>query len=182
MARWVLPVLVGPRTAVSRASESLMIPDSRVPPRTIQGARRSAPALSEPDEPQVDRLSALAQGLGFIAGSRPVGGADAPVARPPGGPGEGRMPDKVCQRPADQDGIIAGEPELGPRLQQAGQQVEVRRLDEARASMAAFRPWIGEQQEDPVERSVWQRSEQVARILRIDSDVGEAERGDLRQQ
>src|SRR5688572_30414663 len=152
-AKWVLPVLVGPRTAVSRASESFMVLDCRLGTARFQGRANTIPYLIGPsDKAEIGWLSPFAQGFGLIAGRRPIGRPIAPILRPAGGPQKGRMRGDMRQGPADIGRIVAGDAEFRARLHQARKQIEIGGLDEAPLRMAPLRPGIREQQEHAIQR------------------------------
>src|SRR5215471_17852262 len=120
--------------------------------------------------------------LFLIAGRRPVGGALAPVARPPRHPFEGGMTSKAFEDPAEIVGVVGGGAQLGAVGHDFRQPVEHLARKEAALVVAPFRPRIGKQNEHSIDRSRRQRCDQQPPVIGKNPNVVEAPRLDLREK
>src|SRR5437899_10540807 len=98
------------------------MPGRRYLPRTAQPA--SDLSVLAP-KPEIGRLAALTDCLLLVAARRPIRRALPPVGRPFGQPGEGRVIAGMRQRPTDIGRIVTADPQLRPRLQKPGQEIEI---------------------------------------------------------
>ena len=118
----------------------------------------------------------------LVAGRRPVGGALAPVARPPRQPFESAVTGEAFEDPAEVIVVVRRRPQLGAVGHDLRQNIERLAQDEAALVVAPFRPGIGKQYEHPIDRGRRQRRDQQPRVVGKDPDVVDAPLLDLREK
>jgi peptidoglycan/LPS O-acetylase OafA/YrhL len=131
--------------------------------------RRSAMGDASPcgSERPVERRAAFAQGLRFIARRRPARRA----FRGRGRCVEQRLRSHHLMDPGLVRRIIGRDPPFGARLQNACQQGQHRRMDEAPLGVARLGPRVGEQQEQPVQRLVGEGAQQNTGVVGPEAEV-----------
>ncbi len=92
------------------------------------------------------------------------------------------MAPKLVEGPTDVVHMVAGKTQLGAVGHHPGQGIQGWRGDDATLVMARFRPRIGEQDEGPLDGRLGQGGEKRTRIVIVDTDVGQADGVDVRQQ
>ena len=133
----------------------------------------SRPSRLFPNEGEIGRPPALANGLRLVARARPAVIGPMPVGRLLRLPRERAMRPAVQQRPVHIGVDVGSEAEFSARLQHARETVEIDRTDEAPLPVLFLRPGIGIEKVDAVERGLRQPVEQARGVVVIDPKIGE---------
>jgi hypothetical protein len=133
-------------------------------------------------EAQKDRPTPGGDGFLLVACRRPIGGAAAPILRPPRQPFERRMSRRILEHDAQVFHVVGGKPQLALVGQDTGQGIEHRGRDQTAFVMTLLGPGIGEENEDPLHRGFGERLHQDTRIVHEKPHIDETALPHLGQQ